>query len=104
MRKARGQNVSQLPTFKQLPSSLATTTTKSTREMATSTPPPLRDLSFVSQDGSPTDTIIICGGRTFFAHKAVVCAQSQTLQETCSARTKVRKPYIRITRTTEADS
>jgi hypothetical protein len=77
----------------------ATTTTSSSADMTTTTmSPPLR-----LHDASP-DIIIECGSHTFRAHKDVVCAQSQKLQDACSASTKVRELSIRIAHTNEADS
>jgi hypothetical protein len=75
-----------------------TTTTTSPAEMTTNMQPPPR------LHGAPPDIIIKCGGWTFRAHKDVVCAQSQKLQDACTASTDVRELSIHIAHTNEADS
>ena len=47
--------------------------------------------SSTSEDDTTVDIIIVCGDRTFYAHKDAVCAHALKLQDACNALIEVSK-------------
>lgn len=46
------------------------------------------------EDGKFSDLTIVCGDRTFKAHRIVVCAQSEFFDVACSSLFKVRLQWV----------
>lgn len=59
-------------------------------------PPPPNTQTSLRHDGASADIMFKCGGHTFPAHQAVICPQSQKLQDTCDATAKVGPPHIQF--------